>query len=366
MDMLGEVGRERAWSQIYSLFIEPALEKRSDIAWENVHKVLIRLPTDKEPIVQFNNEFQFVYAVEDPVARNMGDVLQYHDFRDIKEVLPPKVNDIYVAFVYAWRATDRVFFAFDCRPNYPDFDEEKYELGAGLQYRLKCEALELILVPVVNSKERLLEIGLSIFPALVPFPLNAIVKHLLDGEKSEAYDVLEDHCVPNFIKEHMASWYSLQLFEDRRELFEEALRTHSMGLYHVTIIALISQIEGIITDWLYRNSEAKTPWRAASKFKEFQRLLESVIPVETVEAVILQSVSRFLVSPETILQKFYDWNSSVLNIDSVSRNVSLHGKYVPEYYTKANSIKMFLVIDSISWCIQCYESYRDHIHTELV
>ena len=364
MDSLDEEGRERAWSQFYKLFIEPELEKRSTIAWSDIHKVLIKIPKDKEPIVEFNNEVQFLYELDDPVARNAGDTLGYHEIREIKEIFPPKVDNRSVAFIYAWRTRDRIYFAFDFSPNWPDFDEDTHKLGAALRYRLECEALELVIAPVLQSEAKLLEIGMSIFPALIPYPLNAVVKHQIEGETNKALRIMEEHCDLDFIKEQIANWYSVYMFEERRELIDEALQAHSSGLYHVTINALIGQIEGIITDWLHRNSEANTPWRAESKFKEFQRLMESVIPVETVEAVILQSVSRFLISPDTILQTFSEWNNPALNADSVSRHVIQHGKYVPKYYAKANSIKMFLVIDSISWCIQCYESYKNVIHTE--
>ena len=110
MDMLGQQGRERAWSQIYELFVEPELDKRSDIAWENVYKVLIKLPKDKEPIVEFNHEVRFLYAMEDPVARYAGGTLQYYEIREIKEVLPPKVGDRNVAFIYAWRKKGQIYF----------------------------------------------------------------------------------------------------------------------------------------------------------------------------------------------------------------------------------------------------------------
>lgn len=364
MDTLGEEGRERIWSQIYDLFIEPELTKRSDIDWSDIYKVLIKLPQDRAPIVEFNNEVTFLYAVEDPVVRTVGETLGFDEIRAIKEIHPPKVDDRSVAFVYAWCKGDHIYFAFDCSPNWPDFDEENHKLGAGLQYRLECEALEHILAPVIHSEDRLLEIGVSIFPALIPFPLNAVAKNQLEGETDKALRVMEEHCDVEFIKEQVADWHSVHVLEERKELIDEALQAHSSGLYHMSINALVGQIEGIVTDWLYRSDEANTPWKAESKFKEFQRLVESVIPVETLEVVILQSVSRFLVSPDTILRTFSDWKNPELNVDSVSRHVIQHGKYVPEYYTKGNSIKMFLVIDSIKWCIQCYEFYKREIHAK--
>ena len=364
MDILGQEGRERAWSQVFDLYIKPELDKRSDLAWTDVHTVLIRLPKDREPIVEFNDEVQIIYAVEDPFPRDKGDVLKWYELREIEEICPPKVDNGSVAFIFVWQKQDHIYFAFDFSPNWPDFDEANHKLGAGLNYRLECEILERVLAPMIPHMDKLQAIGVSVFPALIPYPLNAMVKHLLDCEKDKAYEVLEDRCIPDFIRSQMDYWYAVQVFEDRSKLFEEALEAHSCGRYHLSINALIGQIEGIITDWLHQRGEANTPRAIKSKFKEFQRLLESVIPMEAVESVILQSVSSFLVSPDTILRSFSDWTSPGLNLESVSRHATQHGKYVPEYYTKANSIKMLLVIDSIYWCIQCYENYKNDIHME--
>ena len=94
--------------------------------------------------------------------------------------------------------------------------------------------------------------------------------------------------------------------------------------------------------------------------------METVIPLETVEYRILRSVCEFLVSPDTILQKFslVNWNNPTINSNNPSRHMIVHGKRVPEYYTRANSIKMFLVIHSIYWCIYCYETYKRDIHEQ--
>ena len=367
MHSLNQEDMERKWSQISDLYIKPELVERSKVSpidLSDVRKVLIKLPKNCDPIVEINEEAQFLYAVEDPIARTAGETLESHEIMAIKEILPPKVDDHSVAFIYAWRARNHVYFAIDFSPNGPDFDEENHGLGAGLHYRLECELLELVLAPAIHSIDKLQDIGVSVFPALVPYPINTIVKQLLNCEKSQAISVIEDYCNPDFIRKLMVNWYSIKPFGDRKGLFDETLQAHSCGYYHVTISTLIGQIEGIITDWLIANKEANTPWKAESKFKEFQRLIESVVPIETVEEIILQSVSRFLVSPDTILRSFSKWNNPALNVDSPSRHPMTHGKYVPEYYTKANSIKMFLVIDSISWCIQCYENYKKDIHTE--
>ncbi len=369
MDILGQEGRERAWSQFYKLFVEPELEKRSDLTWSEVYKVLVRLPQDKEPIVEFNDEAQFIYAVEDPVARNKGDVLQYYEIREIKEILAPKVDNRYVAFIYAWRSGDYINFTFDFMPNHTDFDENEHKLGEALSIRLYYEAMEIIMSPVFETSEQLAQMGLPLCPKLIPFPLNKIVKHVRDNEQDAALKLIEEHCDNTFLEEMVQGWYSREMPKGRKILYDQALKTHASDQYVVTINALIGEFEGIITEWLTRYSVADEVTDLGSyrkKFKKFKAMMETVIPLETIEHLMLQSITNFLISPDTLLQKFNiaEWNNPSINVNNPSRHIIQHGKLVPEYYTRINSIKMFLVIHSIYWCIYCYETYKRDIRQE--
>ncbi len=369
MDMLGQEGKERAWHQLYEQFVRPELDKRSDVAWSDINKVLIKLPQDSDPIVEFNNEIRFIYKVEDPVERSAGEMLGFHEIREIKEVLPPTVDGRPVAFVYAWRAGATIRFTFDFRPNSPDFEEENHKLAPALQYRLECELLELILMPVVDSIDRLLDIGLSAFPALIPYPLNKISKYIHDNEHIEALKLIKMHCDNTFLEQLVLKWYSYEMPRERRALYDQALKTHACGLYVVTINALMGEFEGIITEWLTKtlaDGEVTDLGSYNKKFEKFKSIVEAATPLETIEHKVLQSITKFLISPDTLLQKFniVEWNNPSINVNNPSRHIIQHGKHVPEYYTRINSIKMFLVIHSIYWCIYYYETYKRDIRQE--
>lgn len=361
---------ERSWKQIYERFIEPELAKRSatsPIDLSEVYRVLIKLPKEKEPIVEFNENVQFSYIIEgtENVPRSRGESLNYYEIKQIKKILPPKVDDRSVAFIYAWRTRDHIYFAFDFSPNYPDFDENAHELGTGISNRLHYEMIGHILFRYVKSAEdKLLEIGMSAFPALIPFPLNTIVNHLNEGRTNKALQAIEDHCDSDFIEGLTKNWYSVDTFRSRQDLFDDALQAHSCGLYSIVINALIGQIEGIITDWLYslEDDGKKKPRGSKANFEKFKRIMGKVIPLESVEEFVLQSICKFLVSPKTILKSFSGWDIPDINANILHRHPIQHGKHIPKYYVKANSIKIFLMIDSIHWCIQRYESYKKHPH----
>ena len=363
MDMFGEEGRERAWSRIYELYIEPEVEKRPDVEWSAIYKVLIKLPKGKEPEVEFNDEVQFIYAVEDPVGRNAGEALEYYDFREIKEIIPPKVDNRSVAFIYAWRTRDHIYFACDFSPNLPDFDESSHKLSQGLEFHLKCKLIERMIPNMVQAQPLLLKHGLALFSRLLNYPLNQMVKSFVDGNPEVALNLLEEYANPDFIRSVVAQWNRVESFVAREPLFAEAVEAHANGQYHLSINALIGHIEGTITDWLYKEVKAPhdVPVGYKSRIETFKQTIEVTVTPEFAVNKVIESICEFLISPETLLQGYFDWNSPLPNINSPHRNFLAHGKYIRELYTKVNSIKMFLVLDSICFCIECYEDHKNEI-----
>ena len=134
-EVLGPEGVKRAWSQLYDMFIQPELDKR-EIGFEIVERVLVLLPKDGSPIVQFNDEAAFTYRLKDPQPRFAGDKVKYEDIRDIEAVLPPEVDGCHVAFFYAWRGRVGINLTFDFRPNNPGFVEDNHVLAEALSFQL--------------------------------------------------------------------------------------------------------------------------------------------------------------------------------------------------------------------------------------
>ena len=190
-----------------------------------------------------------------------------------------------------------------------------------------------------------------------------ITKLILENDPSAALKVLCEHCNDSFLTEMFDELFKVNQARIRKQLYLEALEAHRRGWYHLTINALVGQIEGIITDFLaveLRGANVDLPGSYGGKFRKFKEVIESVMPAEEIEERILQSLCDFLISPDTMLQRFnvQEWDEPLASTAFPSRHRVQHGNYVPEYYTHENSIKMFLVIQSIYWCISCFNAYR--------
>lgn len=363
MDLLGEEGRARAWSQFYSFFIEPALEKRSDLAWCDVYTLLIKLPQDQEPIVEFNEDVGFLYQVEDPNERKAGEGLAFHEIGEIKRIVPPKVDGVYVAYAYAWRTDTDIHFTFDFGPNHSDFDASSHKLSQGLEFHLKCKFTEKMLPDLLKAQTVLLKHGLALFPRLLNYPINKMVKLFQEGNSDLALKVLRDYASPDIIRTVVAQWNRVDSFVAREPLFDESLVAHENGHYHLSINALIGHVEGIITDWLYKevNDPSDVPNGYKARIENFKQTIEVTVTPEFAVNKVIESICEFLISPETLLQGYFDWDSPQPNTDSTHRHMLAHGKYIREYFTEVNSIKLFLVLDSICFCIECYEDHKHKI-----
>jgi hypothetical protein len=47
----------------------------------------------------------------------------------------------------------------------------------------------------------------------------------------------------------------------RKKLLQDSLDAHKMGKYGLSIHALLPQVEGIITDWVYEKlPDSEVPW----------------------------------------------------------------------------------------------------------
>src|ERR1043165_1048782 len=96
-------GIKNMFSQIDKLWIAPEVEKRrnnkslpSDF---KIFRCLIRLPQDKEPIVEFNDEISLVAEFETAPGEKIkaGDEVYLHQVKSIKTIHPPKVDEKRVA-----------------------------------------------------------------------------------------------------------------------------------------------------------------------------------------------------------------------------------------------------------------------------
>jgi hypothetical protein len=174
-----------------------------------------------------------------------------------------------------------------------------------------------------------------------------------------AYFRRDDHAP---LSELVASW--CPRFEDRYQVFEDALWAHKHGRYTLSIPALAAQVEGIVRElvgdyeegprWRRRFLDALGHNRKNPPVPSNADDLPAFMALPAHERLdIVEEVSRYFVLVR--LQELFDkikfsdpQSSSVVN-----RNVILHGVF--KSYGEAESLKLFFVLDLLHETVGMYE-----------
>lgn len=354
--MLDEKGAQNLFDQINKLWIEPEVSRRkqAESLPKNfkIFRCLIKLPKDNTPIIDFNDEIKFVASLK--IGRNSikkGEPIYLHDVQEISAVSPPEVDGLRVAFIYLFWTGHAYQILFDFTPNVPDEMISKEEKEAWHFDKMIAESLQAILTEKVirihdHTQTLLQNNGLWAVPSLLPYPLSKIVTQLEKGDTEGACNTLREYCTSEFIEKLSNKWWTIEQFNIRKKLLLAALNAHKEGKYELSIHALLPQIEGIITDWVYTKlPEKEIPWRQESKTKKFQDLvLDKPLTTFTYKRIV-ESTVDFIVGGPT-LKIFKRWLDE---IDGAfpNRNVVSHGRYDESLFTEENSIKLFLMIDTV-------------------
>lgn len=366
--MLDEQGSQNFLNQVFKLWIDPEIDRRFGDAGAPeefmIREALIRMPKDRPPIVQFNDEIGWIghVRVADGVEVEAGDPIYLHQIEHIADVNPPEADGNRVAFVYLhWTGYDVLYgMVFDFSPNHPDFDPSlsDFLLGKEISKHLQYKFVEDAVIRAARQKELLSKIGLWPVTSLLPYPISKILERIEAGETESARQLLLDHVSPEFVEESLLNtWYAIHAFRIRKPALEEALQCHENGQYHASIAVLIGHIEGVIVDWLLEvlPSNEVVPFKLESRLKKFETTLRKTPYLRQAYQIALDATFEFL-KEGALFQRFQNWNDTI-DSSFAGRHPVQHGKYVRSIYTKENSIKLFLLLDSICQFMMFYEEY---------
>ncbi len=365
------------YDQIYNNWIKPELEKRkaeglieTDFRFT---KCLITFPKKPKTLVKFNSEIDITFLVEGSIKedKEKGDPIYNEEVNDIVDVVLPNIDGERIAFIYLqfngnYSESALYDVMFDFTPNHTltDSEQEKSSKTArnSLVKLLRKELRERTIRYIVQFKDLLIQNGFWVIPALLPSPLNKIIAAIQKNNVSETKELFINHCSDEFLESLMGNWWELKEFSDRREVFEEAFFCHRNEKYITAISTLLPHLEGIITEFGHSVSN-EMPWRQDSKTRKVRDLL-SKISLSTYEfQSVLYFTFSFLVNGP-MLDTFNDWFQKV-NVDFPNRHAVGHGKYIRELYTQENSIKVFLLLDTIYWIIKEYINVNVIEHQEM-
>jgi hypothetical protein len=346
------------FDNIHQIWIEPELIKRET---QNtlpkdfkIFQCLVLLPTDGPPIVNFNEEIKWVIKVKNNGYNlKVGDPVYPHHIYENFSVEPPQIEGKKVAFIFLfWNGTGYKL-CFDFSPNLPEDlsnQPEEWYLGRYIAEYLKLWLTEKIISSNSNIQEELKKIGLWVAPSLLPYPISQILKQILDQNITGAQKTLVEFCTVDFIRSLSEKWFNIDAFSQRKQLINEAIFAHENKLYHLSINTLLPQLEGIITDWEYsiKNNQGPVLFRVQSKIKNFTDIVSSSNNTY-IHHSIVNSTNSFLLEG-FMLTTFKNWTDP-LDVSFPNRHAITHGRYEKDLYTVENSIKVFLLLDTISHII---------------
>lgn len=339
------------FAEVHKHWVQPELLRRFGQgipADFKIHRCLIRL-VGKQPIVEFNEEFGFVGPAKiiEGASIKEGDAIYLHHIEKVQRVQPFSHDGKRVPFVLLLSQDGLWSMMFDLEPADEPLDSDtpwpfSDRIVEYIENRLAARAAALS----PSQLQRLRDAGLWPAPSLLPYPLSRINKLLEDGNPQEAQSLLVRHCTSEFLTQLVAKWKSVEEFARRGRLFQQALDAHMLGEYALSIYSLLPQVEGVMTDWLHGKSGLpQVNFRQESKTGQFFQVITAKAKLTPTGEKVVNGTIDFIINGP-VLQGFKKWDDPVSDAFP-GRNAMLHGRYEEEQLSQANSIKVFLLLDTV-------------------
>jgi hypothetical protein len=316
-------------------------------------RVLIKFPQIGSPIVEFNNEVTLegqARTIPGASFNKIGQQVTIQDIREIIKVYPPMSEGKIVPFIYIHYLGNGYLIISNFKPikNAESATDPNFTANDALTAIYQMMMHEEIIRQSANL-QLLRRIGLWSVPSLILYPMNKIIEQLATHDDEGARRTLISYCSHDFIRNLSNKWWDIEAFKKRSELIEDAVGSHESGKYRLSIHALLPHIEGIISDYVYSKLGDSIPFRQESKTKKFQDLLlNKELSLYTFNAVVESTIDFILTGPP--FRTFDNWS---VKLDDLfpNRHVVEHGRYDDSIFTEENSIKVFLLLDTIHYVI---------------
>jgi hypothetical protein len=298
----------------HNIFILPELDKRiREGTVSNSYfptEILIKVIRNEPPVVEFDSEIK--KNATSISAKNFDALDEEVQLSDIQGMLTVNLEDMSNVIQYFY--LKKIFGKYHIIANldtsssinsHPGLKNEEL-LGALHHLSFK----EKIVMWHNRHSQELQLIGLWGAPALIPYPLNKILDFVSTDKTQEARTMLLNHCNQEFIENLCYRWWTVEVFKKRQGLFVDAIDAHKRGKYGLAIHALLPQIEGIMTDWIYENPDGNLPrYRQESKTLDFFSILRKKLN-DAFQLNILDSTAEFILKGP-VLESFKNWGGNM-------------------------------------------------------
>ena len=353
MDWFDEEAGSNFFNQISKIWIKPEINRRrllglidENFTWSSCRILLPRVGPNQ---IEFNKEIRWLAIIKKApnTTFEYGQSVYLHELQKVIDVLRPKLNDKPTGFIYVEFFEGNMEITFDLSPTHDNFKPEDDRLGytgRNIVNSIQREIdLKVIHYYQILSKS-LREVGLWASPSLIPYPLSKITQQIEKNNLDNAKQTLLEFGNAQFLKKLTRKWYNLEPFHHRQRVFVEALNNHENKQFLSSIHTLSPHIEGVITDFL--NSQFnEIPKNTKDKIQLFLKHASSTEEsAPFIFKSLLQSLREFFMTGPPI--KSFKWLETIDYIFP-NRNVVGHGKYDESLYNEENSLKLFLLIDTI-------------------
>lgn len=203
---------------------------------------------------------------------------------------------------------------------------------------------EMALNSLPNTKREALNAsGYFVCPAIMPYPFTVLCDP--NKEIQDFVSALQRHYSSAHLRTMVVSWASTLGWKDRVDLFLETIDNIDDYRFRSAIAMLIPQLEGTLRDGihiLYQNDSRMNP-QAALAFLS-KKMEEKDLP--NITKAYLSSLSEYFSGTSGLFVSFKNWTDD-LSSSFISRHAVSHGKNVPEMYTRANCVRLFLILSTI-------------------
>ncbi|HUT94827.1 MAG TPA: hypothetical protein VMY37_35545 [Thermoguttaceae bacterium] len=356
--MLDEEAAARSFQDFHRVWVEPELHRRFGKAGPppdfRIFQCLVRLPPHKPAIVDFNDDvpWKMRCKMANGTRVDKGDPVYLDQIEYVESVAPPECEGERVGFVYIHRIAGGGFrMIFEGSAALPRADaqgeESKWSLSDAVCEYLNAVFFERTIRFHDEQQQGLALIGIWPIPSLIPYPLSRCTALAQKGNHEEARRLLVGHCSPEWLEAQLDRWLTVRELAERRELLSQALAAHRAGQYILAIHAIVPHLEGMVSDRLSRSLVPEAMhFRHDSKLGQLRDMaLEGDQVAFSFRRVVESTVDFILKGP--VLETFKNWLDDP-NCMFPNRHVVGHGKFIETLYTEENSVKAFLLLDTLA------------------
>lgn len=351
---LGPEAFRNLFQQLNQVFIQPEIERRREagsLAEDfKIKKCMIFLGSLMRPTVLFNEEFGWMAEVEPDFdgEPTVGMDVHYREIKKINSITRPLQDGRPASFAYLSHSLSGYTLLLDIIPEElsPEEDNQRWNehVAPMVIERITQDITERIIQHYDHTKLR--QIGLWLAPSLFPYPLSKILHLLEANDQDSAKMALQASCTNDYVQRLVSDWSTVSAHRTRSALFEAALDAHCRRSFYLSIHALLPQVEGVISDFLYAQlPAADVPFRADSKIKKYKDLLLGALQRHRLYAESIKSSADFML--DVMLQDFKKWFDPVHGGQFPMRHPLMHGRFDDALYSEGNSVKLFLMLDTL-------------------